>query len=93
MAKIINNTFNVTYARFVLHALDDIESKKAIDWTFSHLEKGTDYTCAVQTTLYEFDENNDGPKGPMYLTLNSRLLQDTNELCEALSKVMKKVME
>ena len=64
-----------------------------VEVSFSHLEKGADYTCSVQTTLYEFDEDSDGPKGPMYLTLNSRLLQDTNELCEALSKVMKKVME
>ena len=61
-----------------------------VEVSFSHLGKGIDYTCAIQTTLYEFDEDNDGPKGPMYLTLNSGLLQDTDELCEALSRVMKK---
>ena len=64
-----------------------------VEVSFSHLGKDTDYTCAIQTTLYEFDENTDGPKGPMYLTLNSSLLQDTNKLCKSLSEIMKKIME
>lgn len=62
-----------------------------VEVSFSHLGKDTDYTCTVQTTLYEFDEDSHGPKGPMYLNLNSKLLQNTNELCNALTKVMEKV--
>lgn len=34
-----NHFFNVVYARFVLHALDDYEAKNAINWTFNNLEK------------------------------------------------------
>jgi tellurite methyltransferase len=39
LSKKINDKFDIIYARFVLHALDDIESKEAIDWIFSNLKK------------------------------------------------------
>jgi hypothetical protein len=59
-----------------------------VEVSFSHLGQGKDYSVAVQTTLYQFDENVDGPKGPMYITLNAYLLQDTRSLIEVLNKIV-----
>tara|TARA_R100001594_G_scaffold98672_3_gene133150 strand:- start:3896 stop:4153 length:258 start_codon:yes stop_codon:yes gene_type:complete len=64
-----------------------------VEVNFSHLGKDTDYTYAIQTTLYEFDDTSVGPKGPLYLTLSSRLLQDANDLCSALKDVVMKVQD
>jgi len=35
-----NETFDVVYARFVLHALSDDEAQQAFKWTFDHLKSG-----------------------------------------------------
>tara|TARA_R100000234_G_scaffold55096_1_gene33024 strand:- start:251 stop:508 length:258 start_codon:yes stop_codon:yes gene_type:complete len=59
-----------------------------VEVNFSHLGKGNDYSIAIQTSLYEFDENVQGPKGPMYITLNNYLLQDTSELISTIDKII-----
>ncbi len=46
------------------------------------------FTTAVQTSLYEFDESQDGPKGPMYITLNASLVHDIDELLEVLGRII-----
>ena len=40
LSKSFNESFDVVYARFVLHALDESESRRALEWTFQHLNKG-----------------------------------------------------
>jgi len=59
-----------------------------VEVNFSHLGKGNDYSIAIQASLYEFDENVQGPKGPMYITLNNYLLQDTGELINTIDKII-----
>ena len=46
------------------------------------------FTTAVQTSLYEFDESQTGPKGPMYITLNASLVHDVEELLDVLERII-----
>ena len=64
--------------------------KRNVEVNFSHLGKDTDYKIAIQKTLYEFDEECDGPLGPMYLSLNTSLLQDVGKLTKTLSEITSK---
>lgn len=58
--------------------------------SFAHLGQNRDYTIAIQKSLYEFDpEMEVGQEGPMYVTLNRRLLQSTEELLEVLDEIIK----
>jgi len=59
-----------------------------VEVNFSQLGKGKDYSIAIQTSLYEFDENVSGLKGPMYISLNNYLLQDTSELINVLNTII-----
>jgi len=59
-----------------------------VEVNFSQLGKGKNYSIAIQTSLYEFDENVSGPKGPMYISLNNYLLQDTSELINVLNTII-----
>lgn len=61
--------------------------ERSVEVEFSPLGKNKDYSITVQTTLYEFDDNDNGPKGPMYLTLNIQLLQDTERLLKVLNEI------
>ena len=62
---------------------------RSVEVTFAHLgQQGKDYSVSIQTTLYEFDENVVVPKGPMYITLNNYLLQDTGELLRAIKEIV-----
>jgi len=60
---------------------------RSVEVNFSQLGKDKDYSVAIQKTLYEFDEFDDGPKGPMYLTMNSTLLQDSNRMLKCLTEI------
>ena len=47
---------------------------RPVQVSWAHLgAKGKPYDVTVQTSLYEFDDNVEGPKGTMYITLNRRL--------------------
>lgn len=59
-----------------------------VEVNFSHLGKGRDYSIAIQTSLYEFDEGLTGPAGPVHVTLNNYLLEDTSELIKAIDKII-----
>ena len=59
-----------------------------VEVTFTRLGQSKDYSVSIQTTLYEFDENVSGPKGPMYISLNNYLLQDTGEVLRVLKKIV-----
>jgi hypothetical protein len=57
--------------------------------SFAHLGQDKDYSIAIQKTLYEFDpEMEVGQEGPMYVTLNHRLLQSTEELLRVLDEIV-----
>ena len=58
--------------------------------SFAHLGQDKDYTIAIQKSLYEFDsETESGQEGPMYITLNRRLFQSTEELLRVLDEIVK----
>tara|TARA_R100001440_G_scaffold5741_1_gene12203 strand:- start:5791 stop:6045 length:255 start_codon:yes stop_codon:yes gene_type:complete len=59
-----------------------------VEVNFSHLGKSRDYSIAIQTSLYEFDEGVIGPAGPVHVTLNNYLLEDTSELIKAIDKII-----
>jgi len=59
-----------------------------VEVNFSHLGKGNDYSIAIQTSLYEFDEGVSGPAGPVHVTLNKYLLQDTGELISIIDEII-----
>jgi hypothetical protein len=61
---------------------------RSVEVNFSHLGKDKDYGITIQKTLYEFEENSNGPKGPMYVTLNTYLLQDTESLLKTLGEII-----
>ena len=87
LGKKIDNTFNVVYARFVLHALDEIESKKAIDWTFSHLEKGGLFlteTRSIKDSIFGLGDKVDNR---IYKTTHQRRFINKNELLMDLKRV------
>lgn len=60
---------------------------RRVEVNFSQLGRGKDYSIAIQKTLYEFDEFDDGPKGPMYLTMNLTLLQDSSRMLKCLTEI------
>ena len=60
---------------------------RRVEVNFSQLGRDKDYSIAIQKTLYEFDEFDDGPKGPMYLTMNLTLLQDSNRMLKCLTEI------
>ena len=59
---------------------------------FGHLGQGNNYTVAIQKTLFEFGEE-DGPVGPMYITLNTSSLHDVKEMIESLNDILLKYEE
>lgn len=63
--------------------------KRPVRASFSHLGKNKTHSIAIQTTLFEFDEEANGPKGTMYLTLNTTLLQDKQELAGVINEITK----
>lgn len=64
--------------------------KRPVSASFSHLGKHKTHSIAIQTTLFEFDEEATGPKGTMYLTLNTSLLQDKHELAKVIKEITNK---
>ena len=64
---------------------------RPVDATFTKLGEGTNYSMAIQTSLYEFDENG-GPKAPMYLNLNKRLLTDIDKLVTTLREIVDNII-
>ena len=59
--------------------------------SFDHLGQSKDYSVAIQKSLYEYGpEMESGEEGPMYITLNRRLLQDTEELLRVLNEIVGK---
>ena len=59
--------------------------------SFAHLGQSKDYSVAIQKSLYEYGpEMESGEEGPMYITLNRRLLQDTEELLRVLNEIVGK---
>lgn len=65
----------------------ELEVGRPVQVSFSHLGKDKDYSVAIQTTLYEFDGESNGPKGTMYLSLNSRLLQNQTMLMNTVMEI------
>ena len=58
---------------------------------FNHLGQSKDYSVAIQKSLYEYGpEMESGEEGPMYITLNRRLLQDPEELLRVLNEIVEK---
>lgn len=64
--------------------------KRPVSASFSHLGKHKTHSIAIQTTLFEFDKEATGPKGTMYLTLNTSLLQDKHELAKVIKEITNK---
>ena len=62
--------------------------KRPVSLTFSHLGDGQDYTLAIQTSLYEFDDDAIGPSGPMYVAINSRHLHNEEEITNILGTII-----
>jgi len=60
---------------------------RPVQVSFSHLGKDKDYSIAIQKTLYEFDGQSTGPKGTMYLSLNSTLLQSKAKLMDVVMDI------
>ena len=87
LSKKINNTFNVVYARFVLHALDEIESRKAIDWTFTHLEKGGLFLSESRSIKDSIFGIGDKVNNRIYKTTHQRRFLRKNELLKNLQDV------
>ena len=76
--------------QLVCDALMEYIVGRPVTVSFAHLGRDIDYTVAIQTSLFEFDPDNEqGIMGPMYLTLNNYLLQDVDELLRVLGKVVK----
>ena len=65
-------------------------TKRPVQVSFGHLGKVKTYSVAIQTTLYEFEGANIGPKGTKYLTLNTTLLQDKKALTEVVNSIAEK---
>ena len=80
----INKTFNVIYARFVLHALDEEESKKAINWTFDHLEKGGLFLSESRSIKDSIIGTGDKINNRIYKTSHQRRFLKKNELLKDL---------
>ena len=75
-------------ARYIERQMSPIVGRP-VEVTFSHLGKEKRYSVAIQTTLYEFSEE-DGPLGPMYITLNVTLLQDGKLIDEVFEEIASK---
>tara|TARA_R100000655_G_scaffold102048_1_gene147650 strand:+ start:58 stop:336 length:279 start_codon:yes stop_codon:yes gene_type:complete len=59
--------------------------------SFDHLGQSKDYSVAIQKSLYEYaPDMESGEEGPMYITLNRRLFQDTEELLRVLNEIVEK---
>jgi|ETNvirenome_6_85_1030632.scaffolds.fasta_scaffold04149_5 hypothetical protein len=54
---------------------------------FAQLGKDRDHTVVIQKSLFEFGPE-EGPKGPMYITFNNGLLQDTGLITQALQNII-----
>lgn len=67
-----------------------VATKRPVQVSFGHLGKVKTYSIAIQTTLYEFEGTDIGPKGTMYLTLNTTLLQDKKTLTEVVNRIAEK---
>ena len=72
----------------LIEKLMSIVFDRNVEINFSHLGKNNDYSIAIQTSLYEFDEEVTGPIGPVHITLNNYLLQDTSELINTIDKII-----
>ena len=80
----INDTFNVVYARFVLHALDDEESKKAIKWAFKFLEKGGLFLSESRSIKDSIFGSGDKVSDRIYKTSHQRRFLKKTELLKDL---------
>jgi len=59
---------------------------------FGHIGQNTDYTVAIQKSLFEFGEE-EGPVGPMFITLSSSSLYDVKEIIDSLNNILEKYEE
>ena len=80
----INDIFNVVYARFVLHALDEEESKKAIKWAFNHLEKGGLFLSESRSIKDSIFGSGDKVSDRIYKTSHQRRFLKKTELLKDL---------
>ena len=79
--------FNVVYARFVLHALDEEESKKAIKWAFNHLEKGGLFLSESRSIKDSIFGTGDKINNRIYKTSHQRRFLKKNELLKDLKNI------
>ena len=84
LSKKINDRFNIIYARFVLHALDDMESKEAISWTFSHLEKDGLFLSESRSIQDSIFGSGDKVNNRIYKTTHQRRFLKKDELLKDL---------
>ncbi|MEK9694236.1 MAG: hypothetical protein VW270_00650 [Candidatus Poseidoniales archaeon] len=73
------------------------ETERNIEVSFSHLGRDREFDMTIQKTLYEFDDEHDGPLGTVYIVINTVFLQDyialvdlvRNDITTALSSTKK----
>jgi len=86
LSKNINDKFDVMYARFVLHALDDIESKEAIDWIFSNLKTNGLFLSESRSIKDSIFGDGDKVDDRIYKTTHQRRFLKKNEILKDLEE-------
>tara|TARA_Y100001938_G_C8018528_1_gene393928 strand:- start:297 stop:554 length:258 start_codon:yes stop_codon:yes gene_type:complete len=81
---------NKNMIRRIIETLMERIVGRPVSLTFSHLGQDQDYTVAIQTSLYEFDEQQDGPMGPMYLAINMKHLHDADSMSSIVREIAEK---
>lgn len=60
----------------LIEALLSNETERNVEVSFSHLGRDREFDITIQKTLYEFDDEHDGPLGTVYVVINTVFLQD-----------------
>jgi len=60
---------------------------RPVSVNFAHLGTNSDYTVAIQKSLFEFSDE-EGPVGTMYITFNSAHLTDTDNLMKCINQIL-----
>lgn len=84
---------NQSMIRRIIETLMEKIVGRPVSLTFSHLGQDQDYTTAIQQSLYEFDEEQVGPMGPMYVDINLRHLYNVDMITHILGEIAEKYGE
>ena len=60
---------------------------RPVSVNFAHLGATSDYTIAIQKSLFEFTDE-EGPVGTMYVTFNSAHLSNVSNLIKCINQVL-----